>query len=470
MTDGFDVVVVGAGPAGMAAAAEATGHGLATLVIDEQATPGGQIYRSVDRTHPRLERILGTDYTHGRTLTAALHAGGAEFWPGTTVWYVSPQLEIAATTGDDKVRTIQTRFLIVATGAMERPFPVPGWTLPGVITAGAAQIMLKTGAGVPAGRVVLAGTGPLAYLLASQLIEAGCEELAFLDTQPRGSVAAALPLLPRALTAPSYLTKGARLLARVRRHTRPYVSNVENLAILGDQRAAEVRYLADGVQRTLPADWVLLHQGVVPNVQLTMAVGCRHTWDDAQLCWKPECDAWGRTTRENVFVAGDNAGIAGARAAEYFGRLAALQCAHDLDKFGDAERDARAGGFRSNLRPHLAIRPWLDRMYRAAEGFRMPADDTLACRCEEVTAGAVRQAVGLGCLGPNQLKFFTRCGMGPCQGRMCGLTVCEIIARERGVPVSEVGYYRIRQPLKPVTLALLAQTAQPIAKAVPYKT
>jgi bacterioferritin-associated ferredoxin len=245
---------------------------------------------------------------------------------------------------------------------------------------------------------------------------------------------------------------------------------VKSLTILGEMQAAEVRYIARDAPGTLPADWVLLHQGVVPNTQLTMAIGCRHIWDDAQLCWRPGCDAWGRTTLENVFVAGDNAGIAGARAAEYSGRLAALECAHDLDKLGSAARDSRARELRSKLQTQLAIRPWLDRMYRPAEGFRVPADDTLACRCEEVTAGAIRQAVALGCLGPNQLKFFTRCGMGPCQGRMCGLTVSEIIARERGVPVSEVGYYRIRQPLKPVTVAMLAQTAQPIAKAVPYKT
>ena len=470
MTDAFDVVVIGAGPAGMAATAEATAHGLATLVIDEQATPGGQIYRAIDRTNPRLERILGTDYTHGRTLTSGLRASGAQYWPGATVWYVSPQLEIATATAGDQVRAVQARRLIAATGALERPFPIPGWTLPGVITAGAAQIMLKTGAGVPSGRVVVAGTGPLAYLIASQLLDAGCEQLAFLDTQPKTNFADALPLFANALSAPSYLAKGARLLARVRGRARPYAPNVESLAIAGDAQAAGIRYACAGAQQTLPADWVILHQGVVPNVQLTMALGCRHSWDGKQLCWTPERDAWGRTSLDDVFVAGDGGGIAGARAAECSGRLAALQCAHELEKLGGAERDARTRELRSKLRPHLAIRPWLDRMYRPADNFRIPEDDTLACRCEEVTAATIRQAVALGCQGPNQLKFFTRCGMGPCQGRLCGLTVSEVIAHARGVPVSAVGYYRIRQPLKPITLAMLAQTAQPIAKAVPYKT
>jgi NADPH-dependent 2,4-dienoyl-CoA reductase/sulfur reductase-like enzyme len=454
----------------MAAAAEAAAHGLATLLIDEQPVPGGQIYRAIDRVPSVAEKILGPDYTHGRTLTARLRASGAQYWPDTTVWYVSPQLEIAAANSVDEVRTVAARRLIVATGALERPFPVRGWTLPGVITAGAAQIMLKTGAGVPSGRVVLAGTGPLAYLLASQLLVAGCEELAFLDTRPKSSFREALPQFARALGAPSYLVKGLRLLARVRHGARPYVRHVDDVVIRGDTRATEVEYAANGARRTLAADWVLLHQGVVPNVQLTMALGCRHVWDDAQLCWRPERDEWGRTSVAGVLVAGDSGGIIGARAAEHTGRLAALECAHELGMLSDVARDASARRSRAHLRPHLAVRPWLDRMYRPAEQFRIPADDTLACRCEEVTAGAIREAAALGCLGPNQLKFFTRCGMGPCQGRLCGLTVSELIARERGVPVFEVGYYRVRQPLKPITLAMLARTAQPIAKAVPYKT
>ena len=469
MSAAFDLVVVGAGPAGMAAAIEARARGLAVLVIDEQQGPGGQIYRGIERSRGDLERILGADYLEGRKLAAALHASGATYWPGTTVWYVSPDLEIATATGADEVRSVQARRLIVATGACERPFPVPGWTLPGVITAGAAQIMLKTGAGVPDGRIVMAGTGPLLYLVASQLLAAGCP-LAVLDTAARGSFGRALPLFPRALAASSQIAKGMRLLARAHARAQPYLRGVERIAILGGDRASAVECSADGITRVLAADWVILHQGVMPNVQVTMALGCGHAWDPEQLCWKPECDEWGRTSVANVCVAGDGAGIAGAVAAECSGRLTALHCAHDLGRLTAAERDALASSWRRRLAPQRALRPWLDRMYQPAAAFRVPDGETLVCRCEEVSADAIGEAVALGCLGPNQLKFFTRCGMGPCQGRMCGVTVSEFIAAKRGVPVSEVGYYRVRQPLKPVTLAMLAQTAQPIDKALPYPT
>jgi NADPH-dependent 2,4-dienoyl-CoA reductase/sulfur reductase-like enzyme len=454
----------------MAAAVEARARGLAVLVIDEQHGPGGQIYRGIERSRRDLERILGADYAKGRRLAAAFRASGATYWPGTTVWYVSSDLEIATATGTDEVRSVRARRLIVATGACERPFPVPGWTLPSVITAGAAQIMLKSGAGVPEGRIVMAGTGPLLYLVASQLLTAGCDPPAVLDTAARGSFGRALRLFPRALAASSQLAKGMRLLAHVRARAQPYARRVERIAIRGNDRAATVEFSADGGADALAADWVILHHGVMPNVQITMALQCLHTWDPVQLCWKPECDEWGRSSVEHVYVAGDGAGIAGAAAAECSGHLTALQCAHELGRLTAAERDALASSWRSRLAPQRALRPWLDRMYQPAPAFRVPEGDTLVCRCEEVSAGAIEEAVALGCLGPNQLKFFTRCGMGPCQGRMCGVTVSELIAAKRGVPVAEVGHYRVRQPLKPVTLAMLAEMAQPIAKAIPYKT
>jgi bacterioferritin-associated ferredoxin len=248
------------------------------------------------------------------------------------------------------------------------------------------------------------------------------------------------------------------------------VNGVERIAICSSPGGAAVEYSVAGSTYSVAGDWVILHHGVIPNVQITMALRCRHAWDPAQLCWRPECDAWGKTSVENVYVAGDGASVAGATAAECSGRLAALQCAHELGRLTAVERERHAEPWRRRLDSQRALRPWLDWMYQPAPSFRLPEGETLVCRCEEVPAGAIGEAVALGCLGPNQLKFFTRCGMGPCQGRMCGVTVSELIAHQRGVPVSEVGYYRVRQPLKPVTLAMLAQTAQPIAKAIPYKT
>ena len=158
-------------------------------------------------------------------------------------------------------------------------------------------------------------------------------------------------------------------------------------------------------------------------------------------------------------MAGDGGGIGGAAVAAMQGRLAALDIGRRLGSIDGVERDRRADPHRAAMARHLRIRPFLDALYRPVEAIRRPEDETLVCRCEEVTAGDIREMVRMGCLGPNQTKSFGRPGMGPCQGRMCGLTVSEIIAAERALPVAEVGYYRIRPPIKPITLGELAAFA-----------
>ena len=189
-------------------------------------------------------------------------------------------------------------------------------------------------------------------------------------------------------------------------------------------------------------------------------IGCEHRWDQLQHAFHPTLDRWGNTTIEAVQVAGDGGGIAGAQAAELTGRLAVLEAARALGRITGEERDSRGAADRRKLARVLRGRPFIDALYGPRLMRRPPADDTIVCRCEEVTAGQVRQTVRDGCLGPNQVKSFLRCGMGPCQGRFCGLTVSQIIAAERGVAMDEVGYFRIRPPIKPIELGALAETEQ----------
>jgi NADPH-dependent 2,4-dienoyl-CoA reductase/sulfur reductase-like enzyme len=247
------------------------------------------------------------------------------------------------------------------------------------------------------------------------------------------------------------------------------IRGITALTAHGRDRVEEVAYrVGSGAELRLPVDSLLLHQGVTPNVNLANSIGCQHRWDEAQLCFLPAVDQWGMSTVPGIAIAGDGAGIAGAMAAEHRGRIAALDAAYHLGKLDAGGRDRAAA-------PHLAAlakaergRQFLDLLYRPGEAFRLPAGDTLVCRCEEVTARQVLEAVALGCQGPNQLKSFLRCGMGPCQGRLCGLTVSELIARARGIPADEIGYYRLRPPVKPITLAELASLPQTeeAAKAV----
>lgn len=463
VTDGmdelYDVVIVGAGPAGLAAAIEAARAGARVLTIDENPAPGGQIYRSITRNTPETLPFLGDDYWIGRSLANAFLESGIDYAPQATVWSLEPagdEVGRYARIGVSlagSARIIHARSVILATGAMERPMPVPGWTLPGVMTAGAAQIALKSAGIVPSGKVVLVGCGPLVFLLASQLLEAGAEILALLDTTDRHRYTSALGFLPEFLLSP-YLAKGLSLLGKIRRSVN-VVSGVTEIRILGSRQAEAVAFRFRGGMGTFSADCVLLHQGVVPNINLASSAGCAIEWNERQRAFQPVSDGDGRTSRKGILIAGDGGGIGGAQHAEISGRIAALAAMRDLRMpAGDA---AYLRDLRKQRRRFLRGRAFLDTLFMPSDEFRIPSDGrTIVCRCEEVTAGTLRNAIGLGVPGPNQLKTFVRCGMGPCQGRMCALTVSEMMARERGVSPAEIGTYRFRPPVKPVRLSELA--------------
>ncbi len=447
----YDVIIIGAGPAGLAAAATTASAGMTTLIVDENASSGGQIYRAITTTPVRDRAILGEDYWHGIKLVDDAHASGATLLTGAIVWSLDRDLAVGLSK-DGKSRFITGRRVIIATGALERPFPIQGWTLPGVMTAGAAQTMLKASALVPSGRTVLAGTGPLLWLLAAQLVRAGSPPQVLLDTTLRNSWLKAAPHAPGFMLSPLF-AKGLALRRELSGTVR-IVRGVVALRAEGEGRLQSVTYGTGGETCTIPADTLLLHQGIVPNTNLAMAAGVAHHWDERQLCWVPTLGADGATSIEGIGIAGDGAGIAGGWAAEEQGRLVGLAATCALAPsiaLGDAQP------IRQRLARHELGRTFLDTFFQPPRSMRIPADDaTIVCRCEEVTAGDVRRAAQLGCEGPNQLKAFTRCGMGPCQGRLCGLTVTELIAETRDVPPSRVGHFRLRAPVKPISLSELA--------------
>ena len=458
MSTAFDLVIVGAGPAGLAAATTAAELGLRTAVIDEQAEPGGQIYRGIESAgarRPAHLKLLGDDFAAGLALVQRFRASGAQLLPLRSVWQIDNERNVF-TRGSGRAARIAAKQLLIATGAMERPVPLPGWTLPGVMTCGAAQTLLKSTGAVPDGRFVLAGSGPLLLLLAAQLVRAGIRPAAIIETRP--NYLAALRHLPGFVSAPGYLGKGLRLMSELRDAGVTIQSGARNLQIRGDDRVREIQYEWRGQTRREAADVVLLHQGIVPNSNLALSLRCEHVWDDAQRCFRPRMDAWGNTSVGGVQIAGDTGGIIGAQAAEFSGQLAALGAASALARISEDERDRLAQPLRAQLKRHLGARPFLDVLYRPPQDMVAPRDPgTIVCRCEEIRAGDIRKIVTeQGCPGPNQMKSFTRCGMGPCQGRLCGLTVVELIAECRGAPVSEVGYYRIRSPVKPITLGEIA--------------
>lgn len=448
-----DLIIVGAGPAGMAAAATAAAGGAQVLLLDDQPRAGGQIYRNVGaggNTRP----WLGMDYAAGRPLVEALDAPGITAKFGATVWRVEAGPRVAwSRDGESHVAT--ARHVLLAGGAQERPTPFPGWTLPGVMPAGAAQILMKTSGLLPRD-AVLAGSGPLLYLIAAQMIDAGAPPRALVETQTPAMMLRAARYLPGALLAVGTLAKGLGLIRKIRaagiaRYTCATAFRAEAAA----NGEIAFSFTAKGRAHRLTTPLLLTHQGVAPSTHISRAAGIAHEWDQAQQAFRPRTDAWGGTDVAGVHVAGDGAGIGGAEAAQAAGRLAALDILRRLGRIGADTRDQTAAADRAALGRALAIRPFLDAAYAPLPEFLAPEGDTVVCRCEEITAAEIRASVAEGANGPRQVKTATRAGMGPCQGRMCDLTVRGILATCGTPPATP----RARTPIKPVKLGELAALA-----------
>jgi thioredoxin reductase len=459
MKQEFDLIIVGAGPAGLAAAVRATKLGLSVLVLDEQPTPGGQIWRSVEKTASGpIGDILGPEYLAGVQRVADFRKSGAVYEPGARVWQIEPGWTVFASR-DGEAHRFKGRRVLIATGAQERPVPFPGWTTPGVMTVGAAQIALKSSRDIPDTPVWIAGSGPLPLLYITQLLRAGGSVAGWLLTTPSGAFGRSLPHLIPALKGFSDLRKGIKWMRELRRSNVLIQDGVTGLSAESDAggQLEHIRYTkVNGQSARVPARLLLVHEGVVPSMHITQALGCKHEWQASQQCLAPKTNEWMQTSLPGIFAAGDGIGIGGASAASTRGELAAIGIAMDAGLMSAAAADRAASPLRDRLSKELAVRGLLDAIYQPRSEIIRPADETIVCRCEELTAGEVRATAQVGNVSLDRIKSVTRAGMGPCQGRQCGYTVAHIVAEAKAQPVSEIGFYRVRPPLKPLTLGELA--------------
>jgi hydrogen cyanide synthase HcnB len=446
-------VVVGGGPAGVRAVQCLLAHGLRPVWIDEAPRTGGQIYR---RPPPAFQRPPSTLYGYEARKAVALQAAGdaaakaADYRPETLAWDISGgMVHVAGPAGSD---ALAHDGLILATGAMDRIIPIPGWTLPGVFTLGGAQVALKAQGCAIGRRCILLGTGPLLYLLAFQYAKAGAVIAAVLDT---ARTEARFQALPRLLAKPGTLAKGLHYTIWLRARGIPLWDGIRPIEILGRASAAGMRFCdRTGVEREIQGDAVAMGFGLRPETQLADLAGCAFGFDEASRQWLPLTDGEGRARgTAGVYLAGDGTGIAGADAAELAGEQAALALLADRGtsvssgrRRAIARRLARIGRFRKGLEAAFAF---------PAELARSLPDAAILCRCEAVTAGALRATVEKRAEEVNRAKAFCRVGMGRCQGRLCAGTAAEILAAARGVELAAVGRLRGQPPVKPLLVQWL---------------
>jgi len=457
MKKNFDCLVIGAGPAGLSAAITAREFGLSVLLIDEQNRPGGQIYRGIES--PFFKNHCGSDeeYAYGETLTKKFRASEADYLPGVLIWQVSQDGTISYLENTVSDQCSGKR-IIIASGAMERPVPIPGWTLPGVMGAGAADALYKSSDIIPDGKVVLCGNGPLLLSVASKFIELGVSIEAILETMSYTDYITSIRHLPKAAKNFPYLLKGLEMRRQIMASKTKVYTNVKDILALGNEQLEQIKFTSRGNSKKISVDTLLLHDGVIPNTQLTRQLNCEHEWNEVQRYWFPKHDEWGNTNLQGFLVVGDTTQVRGAKIAMLKGQLAGMAVAHQLNIITGEERKWKAKAIHSELKLEMSVRPLMDHLFKPNPEFYAPENkETLVCRCEEVSVAQILDSVSLGAIDPNQVKSQVRCGMGQCQGRMCGSTISELVAKERAVNVSEVGYLSVRPPLKPISVKILAE-------------
>ncbi len=446
-----DIVIIGAGPAGISAAEVLCAKGLRPVLIDEGAQAGGQGYRRpADDLALDMNRLMGSEagkYTALHRRFEMLRPK-IDYRPRTLVWAIDgSQLHLLR---DGQAQTLDFDKLLIASGAMDRVAPLTGWTLPGVFTLGGAQVALKDQGCLIGSRVAFLGSSPLLALAAKQYRDMGAEIAVIADTTPLAAKVAALPAL---LRAPRTLRRGIWYMAASLRAGTPMLHGVTPVAVEGENRV-EALVLRDkrGREHRFACDAVALGYGLKPETQLADLARAEFAYDPGFRLHLPKIDGLGRA-RPGLYLAGDGVRIGGADAAEASGALAAHAILSDLSHPQDIEvvrrlarRVKRLRNFQRGLARAFA---WPTAQIAAL------SDSVTLCRCENVTVGAVRAEMcrEFGPIEVNRVKAMTRCGMGRCQGRVCGPALQEIVAAEAGQDGALAGRLRGQAPIKPIALA-----------------
>lgn len=456
MTTSFDVAVLGAGPAGAEAACVAAELGLRTVVIDEALAAGGQVYRA-----PAARAMEGdAHHAEGDALRAKLSRSAATFLSGERVWDIARKPDGDGQTydismiGAGGLKTLQARSLIVATGATERFYPRAGWTLPGVIGLAAATILLKSSKVLPGHRTVVAGSGPLLSLVAHLIIEGGGQVAAIVDVSPLSEW---IRLVPRMAARPDLLARGVAWQLEAARHRIPVYRGYDVTRVLGAEcvGGVEIARLDNGGHRrplTLEADALCLGYGLTPATEVYRLLGATQTYVSDYGGWIPQLDDAQRTSVPFLYGSGDGSGLLGAAAAPLTGTAAALSAAADLGALNDSQYRKKAGELRGRLMKASRFGAAMASVARPRPALVRNIDDSaIVCRCEDITVGEIRAAVKAGAQNINAVKFATRCGMGPCGGRVCGEAVASLMECH-GIDRTRIGQFTARPPLRPISL------------------
>ena len=465
-----DLVIIGGGPAGMAAAIEATQHDLKIVLLEENPSLGGKVLRKDG--HMNTSKGYG-DPAEARTRQKIFEdfdriAHRIRVLTNTEVWSVNEEkvVEFCRRKDDEPhAQTVQGKKLIVAVGAKDQTVPFPGWHRPGVFTIGGLNTFTQRGV-TPGQNILVGGTGPLQIALAYNLVSAGVKVKGLVDASTmREMLSSALQILING--GLSKLLMGAKYLLKIKGSKVPtYQGYVVTRALGTDKVEGAVIEKVDslwrpipGTEKTIAVDVIATGYGLTPQTEITNLCGCNHTYNEKFGYWMVDRDANMATSASGVFVAGDGADIKGYEAAIDEGKVAAIVASTQLGAVVavDVDRDLKA--LIKKLEHARAVGASMSSGARVRSGIlEAVTDDTIICRCEEVCFSDIRAAVKEGAKDINDIKRRTRLGMGHCQGRFCGQFVNELIWKVSGEKLSRTNF-TVRQPLKPVPFKYIAGLA-----------
>jgi D-hydroxyproline dehydrogenase subunit alpha len=461
---GNDVVVIGGGPAGIAAASTAASFGLKVALIDERVTFGGQIFKRVGPGFDLRERkSLGKDYSRGSDLVDELEKPNITLFPATTALTIDDG-RVITSHPDEGVRAFDYKSIVIAPGAYDRPVAFPGWTLPGVMTAGAVQTLVKTQRISPGKRIFFAGSGPLALAFSAQLISLGAPVFKVIESSPFPSPINALRLLTRvggnldlAQDAVKYRT--ALLKARVPFRYGRIIVRAEGNGRLESVTHAKVDRdwnPIPGTEITEECDALCVGYGFFPSHELFRLVDCDFSYDENKGGFAVVKDEWGATSVDSVYAVGDGTGVTGSYSAVAQGRLAALRIAERAGKIDAKKRDQEATPYKRELSARNRFQEALNKMFDVGRGiYRLADSETVICRCESVKRKAIDPIID-STDDVSVVKGISRAGMGLCQGRNCQRHIAAMIADRHGKPIEKIAFQTPRFPVKPVEIGTIA--------------
>jgi NADPH-dependent 2,4-dienoyl-CoA reductase/sulfur reductase-like enzyme len=456
----IDIVIVGGGFSGVLAAKILAEHDLDVLLVDENINLGGQYLRS----HPKQSdaESLSRLKRFGLQSIKALDQKRIRIMTRAEVLGITAEREMLIRHVGQKLFTVRPQAVLLATGAREKFVPFKGWTLPGVVSTGATQILLKGSGVLPSNKILIGGAGIFPYAVASEILMDSGQVMAILD---QNRLAEKMAFAAGLFHEKSKIGEGNRYLAKLIVRRTPIKFGVRIMEARGEKSLQEVLTVKvdsngrslPGSERVYPCDCLAVGYGFVANIELAQLAGCRLEYDASQGGWIVGVTGDLETSVAGIFAAGEITGIAGATKSITEGKLAALAI---LLKLGKISRDAfitQAGRLKKTRKRHCRFGSYFNRLHKTPpEIIRTISDETIVCRCEDITLGEIKTAVANGSVTPDAVKKAARSGMGICQGRTCSPMIQAVMAASLGTPADQLPPLSVRTPLKAVPLKELA--------------